>query len=105
MSGPPRKPDQGVQADSATDKLNGLLPAERAERSDSWHPFEAKHWIVAAQRPARIAERAVDARVGYSRAKHKSKPRHFTTNGVRATVLTGDIAAPGFASANHAIVY
>jgi hypothetical protein len=72
----------------------------------AWNSFAARHWVVAAARPARLVRRSVDQRLHprSQRAKYESEPRHFTVKGVRATVLTGDIAAGGIASSAHAIV-
>ncbi len=84
----PHYPNRGQSADSA------------------WNRFYAGHWIVAAVRPARLVPEQVDVRFVNPHVRHfKSRPRHFTTDGVRATVLTGDLASGGLASEDHAIVY
>ena len=70
-----------------------------------WDPFAAKHWAVAAHAPARVMMNAVDRSAAYPRAEFKSKPQHFTVEGVEATLLTGDIAGTGFAGSGHAIAY
>jgi hypothetical protein len=73
----------------------------------AWNSFAATHWVVAAARPARLVRRSVDQRLQHPSqgVAYESEPRHFTAKGVRATVLTGDIAAGGMASSAHAIVY
>src|SRR5207249_2598452 len=60
----------------------------------------------AAVRPSRLVPEQVDVRfVNPHVTQFKSTPRHFTIDGVRATVLTGDLTSGGLASAGHAIVY
>jgi hypothetical protein len=70
-----------------------------------WDPFAAKHWAVAATAPARVMRHAVDPSAASPQAEFKSKPWHFTVEGVEATLLTGDIAGTGFAASGHAIAY
>jgi hypothetical protein len=73
-----------------------------SETSDA---LAAKHWVVAARAPARGLVKTVDESVRYPRAEFKSRPRHFTVGGVRATLVTGDLVGSGFAGSGHAIAY
>jgi hypothetical protein len=70
-----------------------------------WNPFAAKHWVVAATAPAQVMMNSVDQSAANPRAEFKSKPQHFTVEGVQATLLTGDIAGTGLAASGHAIAY
>jgi hypothetical protein len=81
------------------------FPDRPREADFVWDPFAAKHWVVAANAPARVMRNAVDRSAAYPRAEFKSKPQHFTVEGVQATLLTGDIAGTGFAASGHAIAY
>jgi hypothetical protein len=68
-------------------------------------PFAAKHWVVAATKPASRLVESVDASVTRPRADFRSRPRRFTLVGIEATLVTGDLAGSGFAGTGHAIVY
>lgn len=104
-----------LQSDSLADrdaakKSNPAFPnfPSRPRGGDStWNSFAAQHWVVAARRPARLVRKLVDERrqPQFRGTEHQSKPRHFTANGVRATVFTGDIASSGTAGSAHAIVF
>lgn len=74
-------------------------------RRQVWDPFAAKHWVVSANADSRLLRRAVDERLLFPGGKHESRPRHLTVEGIRAIVLTGDVAGSGDASRDHAIVF
>lgn len=97
--------DPEKAADYDADGPFSYFPGRPRGRDFAWHPFEAKHWVVAAERPAWRLRRAVDNRFGFPDRKYKTAARQFTVKGVTATVLTGDIAGYWFASRNHVIVY
>jgi hypothetical protein len=71
----------------------------------AWNALSASHWVVAALRPARLLRRILREDLLFPGGQYEVEPRHFTVRGVRATVITGDIAAGGLASSAHAIVF
>jgi hypothetical protein len=71
----------------------------------AWNALSASHWVVAALRPARLLRRNSRQDLLFPSGQYEVEPRHFTVKGVRATVITGDIAAGGLASSAHAIVF
>jgi len=71
----------------------------------AWNSFSAAHWVVAAERPARLLLKTAREDLHFPAQQYDSRPRHFTVKGVRATVIPGDIAGPALASTAHAIVF
>ncbi len=71
----------------------------------AWTALQARHWVVAALRPARLLRRISREDLLFPGGQYEVEPRHFTVKGVRATVITADIAGGGLASSAHPIVF
>jgi hypothetical protein len=71
----------------------------------AWNALQARHWVVAALRPARLLRRISREDLLFPGGQYEVEPRHFTVKGVRATVITADIAGGGLASSAHPIVF
>jgi hypothetical protein len=95
------------QKDSYFLSLSSESLARSAGAFNRNHGLAEGHWVIAAQRPARLIGESVDRRVQYPHAKSYfgQRRRSVTVDGVRATIISGNTTGAGFASSDHAIVY
>jgi hypothetical protein len=68
-------------------------------------PDAEGHWVVMAAQPAKRIRALIDNRFRNPHYHYSVKARHFTDDGVRATVLPWPLATGSFANADHLVVY
>jgi hypothetical protein len=77
--------------------------------TQSPHSFKSDpaegHWVLAASRPARRSRELIDNRIANPNHHYPQQAKHFTVQGIRATVLPVGLASGAFASADHELVY